>query len=419
MGANAELRKRMSELGLKREELAGQMNDELLRLTGRPGSFTARSIHNLLSGKTQRPATKTCVALEAVFGCAVSDLGFRPPSTAAAPREASVHRRRFVTAAGAAVAAATMAPATSPHRIGTRDVERLQHRFAEIIASDHRHGGQLGIEQRAASLAAEALQVQRTGGASQRVRNQLYGCAAAFRSSAMWAAIDGRRFDRALAHMREAQQLAEMSGDPYIKFRIWSHAGTLYRHMGRSSDAAAANEVARSLSLTRRDPMFASLGLARQAAIYGIARDATAARRAFDQAQEAMRRADPHEYRPAWMNAFYDQAELDSLALSAYLTLGDCERAEAHGHRCLAGLRPHMHRSRAIATARLARAQLAQGDVEPALATAMAVPADSATQHPRVVALLHRFGAELTSTAPGTQAASTWSEYQNDIGGRS
>jgi hypothetical protein len=46
----------------------------------------------------------------------------------------------------------------------------------------------------------------------------------------MWAAIDGRRFEAAKAHMREAQALAEMSGEHAIKFRIWSHAGTLYRH---------------------------------------------------------------------------------------------------------------------------------------------------------------------------------------------
>jgi hypothetical protein len=71
--------------------------------------------------------------------------------------------------------------------------------------------------------------------------------------------------------MREAQELAEMSGDQAIKFRIWSHAGTMYRHPGRTADALAANDVARNMHITRRDPMFASLGLARQAAILGVA----------------------------------------------------------------------------------------------------------------------------------------------------
>ncbi|KOV86849.1 hypothetical protein ADL01_05920 [Streptomyces sp. NRRL WC-3618] len=291
------------------------------------------------------------------------------------------------------------------------DVDRLQHRFGEIIASDHRHGGQLGIEQRAAALADEALNLQNAGSASQRVRSSLYASAAAFRSSAMWAAIDGRRYDIAKAHMREAQALAEMSGDQAIKFRIWSHAGTMYRHMGRPADAFAANDVARNLHLTRRDPLFASLGLARQGAIHGAAQDRTGTRRAFEQAQDAMLRADHADYRPMWMLAFYDQAELDSLALSAYLSLGDYQTAEFHAHRCLSALRPHMVRSRAITTTRLAHAQLAQGASDAATATAMKVSVDAATQHARVARMLQEFGAALRATAPGSSSVHTWTEH--------
>ncbi|CAO0832436.1 hypothetical protein SMICM17S_10999 [Streptomyces microflavus] len=176
-------------------------------------------------------------------------------------------KRRTLVGGIAAAAAAAAAPGTaSPRRIGMSDVNRLNKRFAEIIASDHRHGGQPGIEERAAALADEALNLQNAGSATQRVRSRFYASGAAFRSSAMWAAIDGRRYDVAKAHMREAQSLAEMSGDQAIKFRIWSHAGTMYRHMGRPADACAANDVARNLHLTRRDPLFACLGHARQAA---------------------------------------------------------------------------------------------------------------------------------------------------------
>ncbi|KUM97385.1 hypothetical protein AQI95_41825 [Streptomyces yokosukanensis] len=291
------------------------------------------------------------------------------------------------------------------------DVARLQGEFAEVIASDHRHGGQRTIEQRAADLADEALNLQNSGSATQRVRSNLYAAAAAFRSSAMWAAIDGRRYNHAITHMREAQALAEMSGDQEIKFRIWSHAGTMYRHMGRSADALAANDVARNLHVTRRDPLFASLGLARQGAIYGAAHDPTGARRSFDQAQDAMDRAAPGAQRPMWLLAFYDRAELDSLALSAYLALGDHPSAEYHAHRSLSGLRPYMVRSRAITTARLAHAQLAQGDADAATATAMKVPADAATQHARVSRMLMEFGAALRATAPGNSTVQTWTEH--------
>lgn len=320
-------------------------------------------------------------------------------------------KRRTLVGGVAAAAAVAATPGTAPRRIGMSDVDRLQRRFAEIIASDHRHGGQLGIEQRAAALADETLNLQNSGTATQRVRSQLYACAASFRSSAMWAAIDGRRYTDAQRHMREAQSLAEMSGDQAIKFRIWSHTGTMYRHLGRPADALAANDVARGLHLTRRDPMFASLGLARQTAIHGLGQERSNARRAFDQAQEALDRADPEAPRPVWLLAFYDQAELHSLALSAYLALGDHPAAEAHAHQCLSALRPHMVRSRAIAMTRLAHAQLAQGDADAAVTTAMRIPTSAATHHARVSRMLQEFGAALRATAHGSPIVHTWTEH--------
>lgn len=322
-----------------------------------------------------------------------------------------MHRRTFVTGSLTAAVAAAVPGAASPRTIGMSDVERLQRKFASVVASDHRHGGQLGIEQRATALADEALNLQNSGYATQRVRSNLYATAASFRSSAMWAAIDGRRYHEAVGHMREAQTLAELSGDQAIKFRIWSHAGSLYRHMGRPADALAANDVARNLHITRRDPMFASLGMARQMAIQGAAHERRSLSRTFDQAQDAMSRAEPDTYRPVWLLAFYDEAELHSLALTAHLAVGDWPTAEYHAHRCLAALRPHMRRSRAIATSRLAHAQLAQGDADTATHSAMSVPVEAATQHARVSRMLQEFSAALRATAPGSVSTRTWTEH--------
>ncbi|MFF1276994.1 XRE family transcriptional regulator [Streptomyces marokkonensis] len=410
----------MDEHGYSANSLAEAVNRALERLTGRLGGLDGSSVRDWKAGRVRWPKSATRKALEDVTGLPATALGFVPrgrtPSTPAASQEDSDMKRRSLVG-GIAAAAATAAAApgiTSPRRIGMSDIERLQQRFAEIIASDHRHGGQRDIERRAAALADEALNLQNAGNATQRVRSNLYACAASFRSSAMWAAIDGRRYDDAKTHMREAQALAEMSGDQAIKFRIWSHAGAMYRHMGRPADAFAANDVARNLHITRRDPLFASLGLARQAAIHGAAHDRAGTRRAFDQAQDAMQRANPDDYRPVWLLAFYDQAELDALALSAHLALGDYPTAEFHAHRCLSALRPHMRRSQAITTTRLAHAQLAQGDLETATATAMKVPADAATQHARVSRMLQEFGAALRAKAPSDPTVQTWTEHTRD-----
>ncbi|MFD5570640.1 XRE family transcriptional regulator [Streptomyces cadmiisoli] len=408
----------MDEHGYSSNSLAEAVNGAVERLTGRLGGLDGSSVRDWKAGRVRWPKSATRRALEEVTGLHATALGFKPrgraPSNPAAPQEdPDMKRRTLVGGIAVAVAAAAPGPA-APRRIGMSDVDRLQRRFAEIVASDHRYGGQLGIEQRAAALADEALTLQNAGSATQRVRSNLYACAASFRSSAMWAAIDGRRYGDAQAHMREAQALAEMSGEQAIKFRIWSHAGSMFRHIGRPADALAANDVARTLHITRRDPMFASLGLARQAAIHGAAHDRTGTRRAYDQAQDAMQRANPDDYRPVWLLAFYDQAELDQLALSAYLALGDYPTAEFHAHRCLSALRPHMRRSQAITTTRLAHAQLAQGDIEAATATAMKVPSDAATQHPRVSRLLQEFGAALRAKASDSSAVETWTAHIHD-----
>ncbi|MCX5083712.1 XRE family transcriptional regulator [Streptomyces sp. NBC_00401] len=410
----------MDEHGYSSNTLAEAVNEAIERLSGRTGGLDGSSVRDWKAGRVRWPKSLTRAGLETVTGLPATDLGFVPrgrttPTPAPPQEDPDMKRRTLIGGMAATAAAAAAAPGiAAPRRIGVGDVQRLQSRFAEIIASDHRHGGQLGTEERATSLANEALTLQNAGSATQRVRSHLYASAAGFRSSAMWAAIDGRRYSEAITHMREAQALAEMSGDQAIKFRIWSHAGTMYRHMGRPADALAANDVARGLHITRRDPLFASLGLARQGAIFGVAQNRNGARRAFDQAQDAMDRADPDAHRPVWLVAFYDQAELDSLALSAHLSLGQHQTAEFHAHRCLSALRPHMRRSLAITKTRLAHAQLAQGDADAATATAISVPADAATQHARVTRMLQEFGAGLRATASNSSTVQIWTTHTRE-----
>ncbi|MFD3514877.1 XRE family transcriptional regulator [Streptomyces sp. NPDC058657] len=395
--------------------LAKEANTALEHLTGKPGTYDGRQVREWRSGRVRWPNAATRTVLEHLSGRSATDLGFVPRGrtspTAASPQEDPMLRRTLVAGSISTVVAAAAPGASSTRKIGMADVERLHEKFAAVVASDHKRGGQPDIENRAAVLADKALNLQNAGSASQRVRSHLYATAASFRSSAMWAAIDGRRFQDAIAHMREAQTLAELSGDQAIKFRIWSHAGSLYRHLGRPADARAANDVARNLHITRRDPMFASLGMARQMAIQGIAHERNGLPRTFDQAREAMVRADPDAFRPVWLLAFYDEAELHSLALTAHLSAGDWSTAEYHAHQCLAALKPHMLRSRAIATSRLAQAQLAQRDVDTATQTAMEVSPEAATQHARVSRMLQEFGAALRATAPGSVSARTWTEH--------
>lgn len=441
MGENVVLAQLIADARLTQEELAQAVNLKIQELTGAPGTVTDRTVRNWLTGARSWPQERFRLALGAVFGCAIEDLGFsRPPGARSAPpagREDPM-RRRTVLSAGLGVAAAAAKPGSARlatvQRIGSADVQQLVERFGMIISSDHQVGGRRSIENRALALADEALRLQASGGASQRIRNQLYGCAAAAVSSAMWAAIDGRRYADAQRHQQRAISLAGMSHDPAIQFRIWSHTGSMYRHMGEPAEAIQANDAARELSITRRDPMFASLGHARHAAILGLTGDVNGMRRVIDRAEDALSRADPDASRPGWLVAHYDRAELNSLALAGYLALGEFwakearelgrampraavaafGAAEAHAHQSLSALRDHMQRSRGISTARLARAQLGQGDLDEAVRTAMTIPAGQ-RNHPRTAGMISAFGRDLSRQAGVRDwRVGQWEQHLND-----
>ncbi|MCK1813224.1 helix-turn-helix transcriptional regulator [Streptomyces sp. XM4011] len=413
MAGNEILRARMAEAGFTQVELADAVNADLFAV-GYEGTVSDRTVRNWLTGKTRWPHRRQRAALEAVFNCPITELGFIPrekPSRKSP--EATVLRRHFITAS-AATLAATAAPAhAAQRRVGMSDVTRLHDKFAVLVATDFRYGGRRAVETQATALAEEALTLQRLGTASQRVRSALYSCAASFTSSALWAAIDGRRFGAAQSHFDRASSLAAMSGDSTIQFRIWSHASSLYRHMDRPADACAASDVARALPIARRDPMFASLGHARHAAIHGHTGDLRAVRQTIGYAEEAHERASAGEERPVWMAGVCDRSEIEGLALSAHFSLGNYETAEAHAHRSLSLLRPGMQRDRALVTARLAHAQLGQGDVEQAVDTAMRIPADVG-QHPRVNSILEDFTHALHLAAPSSHSRQAWDEYNRD-----
>ncbi|MFF4534121.1 hypothetical protein ACFY1P_33230 [Streptomyces sp. NPDC001407] len=416
MGENAILRKHMADLGLSRPELAREMNLVLKRLTGKQGTFSERTIHDLLT-RTRTPRSRTILALETVFNCPVADLGFAPPARQHQhdPEDPMKRRSFFVAAPLAAAAAAGMPPPCpkgGPHRIGAADVARLEQLHDQAIDVDDQAGGTEATERRCAALAAEALEMQREGSASGRVRSRLYALAASLTDSAMWAAIDGRRTDAAQAHLHHAVTLASLSGDQAVQIRVWGHAAALYRQMGRYTDSTAAAEAARAVPLCRTDPFYASMTRARLSLHQAHTGSRTDVLRSLHQARKDLSRADHAERRPRW-TGFYDGAETELLALQAHTEMGCWQEAEARAHHTLALLRPSMVRNRALTTAYLAGAQIQQGEVQLAVTTAKSVPA--AAVHGRVAHLLGTFTTRLIATAPSSSHTQEWTAYRKDI----
>ncbi|RZU28303.1 hypothetical protein EV284_6469 [Streptomyces sp. BK022] len=407
----------MREHGVKVEELVKLVNKTLHDLTGRYGTIHDRHVYKLLSGEVRWPNTALRIALQAVTGRTPLELGFVPRGTKTPGLSLSsleddpLFRRTFLAAATAAGASLT-APSANQRRLGSTDVDRLNAKLAALVSMDNRYGGTRQLQQHAAALAEESADLPNQHIASSRIRSECYSVAAAFTASAMWAAIDGRRLDEAEPYLNRAVTLAGLANNHAILYRVWGHAGIMYRHLGRHADAVAAGEAARSTPITRADPLYASLALARLATFHADMADERGAVRAIKLAQSAYERADRSKHRPPWM-AFYDQAELDSLATFAYLRLGRCEDAERHAHRCLGKLRPDLERNRSLTYANLALAQLGQREVETAVASARKIPADMA-RHGRVHVLLNDFTRRLTSIAPTSSDTTAWLEHRRE-----
>ncbi|WP_274559271.1 hypothetical protein [Streptomyces spiramyceticus] len=316
-----------------------------------------------------------------------------------------MRRRTFLAASGAALG--SVGVISSRPKVGASDLARLQARFDALVDVDNA-GGDMSLESRAAALAEQALDLHRNYSASDRVRSGLYLMAASFTSTAMWAAVDAHHLDEAQRHSERAIALAGLSGDSGIQFRIWSHAAILALQRQDWGEAIAAAAAARSSSITRQDPLFASLAHARSAGVHASAGDRTNALRSLGAAEKAWDRADPREYRPSWMG-FYDQAELDGLSAIANLHIGRYAEAEACTHRALAQLRPELRRNRTYYTAQLALAQLLQGDVELACTTAQSAHEDSAG---RSANILKKFDLLIHRIAPDARETRSWTEYR-------
>ncbi|MFC0623784.1 hypothetical protein [Kribbella deserti] len=413
---NAALAAWMRENGVTAAELAERVNLAIQQATGQPGNVAERSVFRWLSGENRSPQRRVRDALESVTGRAFTDLGFiprrRPAAAQPAPSEDAVRRRTFISLATAttlAAAAPTTAAGARP-TLGVADVNRLRERLSELWLADDQHGGGPVLEQRASALAHRTLSMQQNGSASQRVRSRLYALAAAFELAAMFAALDSRRFPEAQRHLEKAVTLAGMSGDTQVQHQAWRQAAQLSGQLGRYTDAMAAAEACAATRINKNDPLYASLTHSRIALAASNLGDRPRAERALERASAAIDRADLAAPRPSSV-AFYTPGELHGLSGLVHYRLGIADQAEAHTHQCLAALREDQHRNRAYYRAHAALTQVAQGDLEQAVATAASVVAPSGAPGGRVTHLLQSFTSALQQAAPGTAVNRDWKDF--------
>ncbi|MGW1148275.1 XRE family transcriptional regulator [Streptomyces sp. NPDC002454] len=396
----------MNELDLTQDELADLCNNALLTITGRPGDISSRTIRNLLNGTTRRPIGRTCVALEHVFGCPVTELGFSAPSTMRHPPEVPVHRREFIVTSGAAVASPIH---RQPRSVSMTDVARVSADLDKLIEADDHRGGNYSLASAASEGRGKVLGLQQRN-ASESVRRALYALAAEYTSIAAWACIDMNEPDAAQAHLHEATTHAGLSQDPVTAMRVWINVAMLASQRKNWPEKLAAAQAASTSKAARRDPFFGSMARVHIALAQSSMRETRAAEKALSSAQESLAKSQTGT-RPRW-TAFYGPAELDHLAAIIFNRNGEPAKAEAMAHRALARMPGSFQRNRALVTCQLALAQVRQG--EPEQATETAADVFQIMQHGqlpgRMRALVGAFHRDLLRLAPSTACARDWAD---------
>ncbi|MFI0899391.1 helix-turn-helix domain-containing protein [Streptomyces sp. NPDC020983] len=408
---NQELTQAMTEAGFTQSELADAMNARL-RLDGCEGTVSDRTVRYWVTGKTRWPHPRQRAALEAVFGCTAAELGFTPPSRPGHPRESEQHvERRTFLIATTGTTAGVLAPLDSrPSTVGISDVIRLRDGLDDLMALDDTRGGHESLEHSAVSGASKALEMQRRA-ASQRIRQRLFSVAADFTATAAWSALDARHSDRAEQHLNRALYLAGLAQDPVAELRVWNSFAMLAHQRQDFNQAVDSAQAAQATAITRRDPLFASLAHARTAIGHANLGDRQAALRSLGYAREALIKAEPLPPRPSWV-AFYGSAELNAITAIVRDRIGDPAEAEAASHQALSAIPVQFRRNRALATARLALAQLHQRDVEQSCDTAASVFSLMATSPipGRMRSLLGDYYRDLITLAPKSPVAREWGD---------
>ncbi|WP_237307159.1 XRE family transcriptional regulator [Streptomyces alboflavus] len=367
MYANAALQQRMKHLDISQAELAKLINSEVEELTGTMGHVTDADVRRWLRGDTKWPQERIRLCIEKVLQASATDLGFvmRGKQRSASP-EGDVRRRRFVSATGG-TALAVVAP--TGRRLGLSDIDRFHQEYIRILEDDWRIGGLDGVETHAAELALRIQSALSSGTTSSGVRKRLHRLASDVTSSAAFAAIDAKSHRRARTHLEKAVTFAGLSGDSETQYHVWNHLAMTACQREDFSEGVAAAEVMKSLTISRRDPLYVSLGHMRNARSLAKMNQPSSTIRALVAAEKSFSRAEAGE-RPEWI-AFYDQSEVYGLGASIWFTLGQYDRAEALFHQTLGSIQPTMIRNRALYTTHLALSQACQGELELACSTSL------------------------------------------------
>ena len=182
-----------------------------------------------------------------------------------------------------------------------------------------------------------------------------------------WLEFDAGRTMTAQYQFGEALRAAQLADDLNLEVLILASMIMLARGRGRPREAVQLSQLAQRRASGWGTTRLMSLLAVREAIGWAQEGDSSAAQSAMNRALHTFD-PKPAVDDPAWLS-FYTPAELLALQASMSSYLGRSTQAAAQFHMSLQALGPGYQRNRALYSARLALAQLVEGDERSACAT--------------------------------------------------
>jgi transcriptional regulator with XRE-family HTH domain len=259
-------------------------------------------------------------------------------------------------------------PARRAGRIGRSDVAWLHSNMEHLYRLDYQHGSGV-IWQTAATMAVSGSDMLERGTYDESVEIALLRATARMQMCAGWLAFDAGQQDAARTCYTEALTLAKQAGDAEVETHALSNLAFQANALGMPRQARRLGNAAADAASRPADNAYLSiLPQLRLAVSHALSGDGAASDAAVATARRVYERVSDQPS-PDWCS-FIGQAELNSIEGSSALALGRNQRAvELLGRAVASHVGDKYARNRVSSRVRLARAQLALGDLDQAAAS--------------------------------------------------
>lgn len=325
------------------------------------------------------PRENTWPVICGYFGKSPEELGLRPAPALACTamahavtvdrasrvnfdEEPATQRREFLTA----TLAASLPAGPPPARVELRHVRDLTTATLALRQADQLHGGShlVAAAHRLLTRGQHMVAAQYT----DLVGRQLHSAIGWLGVQVGWLAYDAGQMDRAAGYYRDALVAASVSRDDAITVNALACYAYYARESGRQREALAYLRAAHDTADRWAPPALRSLLCSRQAAQCAALGDLTAFQRLSGEAHDVYEPPAPD----LWYS-FVDQGELFAMEGYGLAAGGSPSQAVSLFNRAVADTSPQRRRNAVSRSLLLARATLAAGDPNGAVAHATPV----------------------------------------------